>query len=330
MKQRGLAFIVAFLFSVVPSFASAYEIWVTDQGRNEVRVFVGEAFDDLVTIPTESKPHNIVFVSGYYYPKVYISNIGSGTVQRIDPLVYRLQKTIVTGTGAHGVDRSPNGALLFVTNTGEQTVTIIESRSGEILKHISVDSIPSVVSVTPDGKKAYVAHVSGSLSVIDMATYEVVKKISNVKGAIVLAMSQDGKKLYVARGFENKVAVVDTPTDRVIKNINAGKDAHSVWLTPDGKQVWVVNRLGNSISVIDVETDKIVRTIKNIGDKPDILAFSPDGAYAFVTLRGVAETGDPKVLSGREPGFSVINVKTGKVIKKISMAGDPHGIAVRP
>lgn len=224
---------------------------------------------------------------------------------------------------------------MYVTNTGEQTVTIIKT-PWDVVRHIPVDSIPSVVSFTPDWKKAYVAHVSGLLSVIDTtiyndpATYKVVRKIPNLKGAIVLAMSKDGKKLYVARGVENKVSVVNTKTDRVIKNINAGKDAHSVWLTPDGKQIWVVNRLGNSISVIDVKTDKIVRTIKNIGDKPDILAFSPDGSRAFVTLRGKAQTGDPKVLSGTEPGFSVIDVKTGKVIKKISMQGDPHGIAVSP
>src|SRR3989304_4339095 len=71
-------------------------------------------------------------------------------------------------------------------------------------------------------------------------------------------------------------------------------------------------------------------TIRRVGDKPAILAFSLDGSRTFVTLRGKAATGDPKLLSGSEPGLSVIDVPTGKVIAKVKLGGDPHGVAVRP
>ncbi|MBF8297631.1 MAG: hypothetical protein HW395_288, partial [candidate division NC10 bacterium] len=46
--------------------------------------------------------------------------------------------------------------------------------------------------------------------------------------------------------------------------------------------------------------------------------------------RGKAATGDPKLLSGSEPGLSVIDVPTGKVIAKVKLGGDPHGVGVRP
>ena len=92
----------------------------------------------------------------------------------------------------------------------------------------------------------------------------------------------------------------------------------------------MVNRLSNTISVVETGRDRVVRTIRKVGDKPDILAFSPDGSRTFVTLRGKAATGDPKLLSGSEPGLSVIDVRAGKVIAKVKLGGDPHSVGVRP
>ncbi|MBI2348986.1 MAG: hypothetical protein HYV05_10090 [Deltaproteobacteria bacterium] len=50
-----------------------------------------------------------------------------------------------------------------------------------------------------------------------------------------------------------------------------------------------------------------------------------------MTTRGdPAQTGDPKIHSGKEPGISVIDIKSRKLVKKVGLGGDPHGVAVRP
>lgn len=311
-----------------PMSARAYEIWVTNQGLDKVQVLDGETLNGLATIATDSKPHNIEFSRDL--ARAYVSNVGAGTVTVIDAVARKTIAIIPTGRGAHGVNLSPSGRLLYVTNTAEETVSVVETSSLNVVNTIPTGPIPSVAIFTPDEKKAYVANVSGSLSVIDVDKGKVIRRVPGLKGAIVLTISKDGKKVYVARGFENKVGVLDTVPDRIRSTISAGKDAHSVSLAPDGKSVWVVNRLSSTISVIATDRDRIVRTIRDVGDKPDILAFSLDGRRAFVTLRGQAVTGDPKLLSGREPGLSVIDVASGKVITKIPLGGDPHGVAVRP
>ncbi|HLC43194.1 MAG TPA: cytochrome D1 domain-containing protein [Methylomirabilota bacterium] len=308
--------------------AWGYEVWVSNQGLDKVHILDGETLKELAAISTERKPHNIEFSPDFR--RAYVSNVGAGTVAVIDAVERKVINTIPTGKGAHGVNRSPDGRLLYVTNTQDETVSVIDTASLDIVKTIPVGPVPSVAIFTPDGKKAYIANVSGSLSVIDVEKGDVIRKVPDLDGAIVLTISKDGKKVYVARGFSDKVAVVDTQTDRVRSNVSVGKDGHSVWTTPDGKFVWVPNRLAKSISVIATDQDRVVRTIQNVGDKPDILAFSPDGKKAFVGLRGRAETGDPKILSGREPGLSVVDVASGKVLTKIKLGGDPHGVAVRP
>jgi DNA-binding beta-propeller fold protein YncE len=110
----------------------------------------------------------------------------------------------------------------------------------------------------------------------------------------------------------------------------SGKEAHGVALTPDAKFALVPNRQSGDVSVVDMATGKIVDTVANVGDKSDIIDVSPDGTRAFVTLRGDAVTGDPAMTTGKEPGVSVIDVPGRKVVTKISLGGDPHGIAVRP
>ncbi len=325
-KFGTVALLLAPVFSGAPAWA--YEVWVTNQSTDKVKVIDGETLKELAAISTESKPHNIEFSPDF--TRAYVSNVGAGIVTVIDAAERKTIATIQTGKGAHGVNRSPSGRLLYVTNTGDETVSVVETALLKVVKTIPVGRIPSVASFTLDEKKAYIANVSGSLSVIDVERGEVVGTVPGLGGAIVLAISPDGKKLYVARGVDGKVAVVDTVTDRVVSTISAGKDAHSVWITPDGKFVWVVNRLAASVSVVSTRLDRVVRTVRRVGDKPDILAFSPDGRKAFVSLRGQAATGDPKVLSGKEPGLSVIDVASGRVTTKVRLDGDPHGVAVRP
>lgn len=59
-------------------------------------------------------------------------------------------------------------------------------------------------------------------------------------------------------------------------------------ITPDGSKVYVTNsrgnNLGNSVSVIDTATNTVIATIPTgSGTRPDGIAMSPDGAFAYVT-----------------------------------------------
>ena len=148
-------------------------------------------------------------------------------------------------------------------------------------------------------------------------------------GGIDLAITDDGKKIYFATGFADTVKVVDVRGRRVRQSIPASKDAHSLRLTVDGRFVWTVNRLSNTIMVLEAASNQVTRQIHEVGDKPDVVAFSFDGRTAFVSLHGTVPPDYPGFLSGSEPGLSVIDVESGRVVKKVGLEGDPHGIAVR-
>ncbi|MGH7406724.1 MAG: cytochrome D1 domain-containing protein [Candidatus Methylomirabilales bacterium] len=310
---------------------STYEVWVTNQGINKIQILDGKTLEIIAEVPAGTLPHNVTFTADGKY--AWVANVRSNNVSVIDTTSRKVVATLPAGKTAHAVTFSPDGKRGYVANPGDGTVSIFDALTYQPVKTVAVGKAPALVIFSGDGKKAYVSNGGdATLSVIDTATLEVVKTVPNVgKGAMGMVRSLDGKRLIVTGGGENRVSVVDTGQDAVVKELVHGKDAHGVALTADGKQAWVPNRLSGDVSIFDVATGNLVATIPNVGDKTDIIAFSPDGTRAFVTTRGQAQTGDPQIVTGKEPGISVIDVASRSVIKKVPLVGgDPHGVATRP
>ena len=93
-----------------------------------------------------------------------------------------------------------------------------------------------------------------------------------------------------------------------------GADAHGATLTNHGKYLWVADRGRNFLWVVDTATDAVVNRIPLAGTvsrdpTPDLLAASPNGSHAFMSLRGPNPlTADPHVSTGSTPGVGVLRV----------------------
>jgi YVTN family beta-propeller protein len=62
---------------------------------------------------------------------------------------------------------SPNGKKAYVTNAGDNTVSVINVKTGEETDTINVGDNPYSVAFSPNGKKAYVAnYLDDTVSVI--------------------------------------------------------------------------------------------------------------------------------------------------------------------
>ena len=121
----------------------------------------------------------------------------------------------------------------------------------------------------------------------------------------------------------------NTPTPTLVfSDASEGADAHGAALTKHSKHLWVADRGRNFIWVVDTATDAIVNEIPLEGavsddPTPDLLAVSPNGSHAFMSLRGpVPLTADPHVSTGSTPGVGIVKVTEA----------DPNGIfeAVAP
>jgi hypothetical protein len=163
-----------------------------------------------------------------------------------------------------------------------------------------------------------------------------------------------GGDLYVFRlsDFAMPPGAPNTPAPaKVFSHDEAnGPDSHGLTTVGDGQHLWVVDRARNVIVVVDVTTDQAVAEIDLASEfspdpAPDLIAVSPDGQWAFLSLRGETPlTGDvPEHHNavGSTPGVAVMQVQengmSGDVVTIARMTNvvdgaetsDAHAIAVR-
>lgn len=110
----------------------------------------------------------------------------------------------------------------------------------------------------------------------------------------------------------------NVPAPRVVFSEDVeDADAHGATLTKHLNYLWVADRGRNFLWVVDTVLDEIVNRIPLAGavsadPTPDLLALSPNGSHAFMSLRGPNPlTADPHVSTGSTPGVGVLKVLEG-------------------
>ncbi|RMH24131.1 MAG: YncE family protein [Planctomycetota bacterium] len=184
----------------------------------------------------------------------FVANIGSGSAAVIDLEVGERVKILETGAGAEGVAAHPVRPEVWVTNRDADTVSVIDTRSLEVVQTLRAGRFPIRVRFTPDGSRALVscAH-SGDVWVYDGATRDAVATIDMDEQAV-----GDGDKQM--RLFSDQFGESPVPVGILIR--------------PDGRRAYVANTNADVVSVIDLDTLKVVDRLR-AGREPDGLAWSP-------------------------------------------------------
>jgi len=133
--------------------------------------------------------------------------------------------------------------------------------------------------------------------------------LTNLYEADIYALPLAG---YPLLGFN----APNTPAPKVIVSEDDAihADTHGAALTKHEKYLWVADRGRNFLFVIDTVTDEVLNRINLVGKAssdptPDLVAFSPNGSHAFMSLRGPNPlTADPHVSTGTTPGVGILKV----------------------
>lgn len=78
---------------------------------------------------------------------IYVPEMRRGLVHKININSFTIEKEIPTGAGAHGIAFSENGKLAYVTNTWDNTASIINLETDSVIATIPVGSKPNGVAV---------------------------------------------------------------------------------------------------------------------------------------------------------------------------------------
>lgn len=171
---------------------------------------------------------------------------------------------------------------LFVTNEVGDSVTVIDSRTGEVEETVAVGGRPRGIGFSPDRKLVYVAlGDENAIGVLNVETLELERKIPAGSDPEAFAVHPDGT-IYLSNEDEGLATALDPESGEILAEIKVGLEPEGVGVSPDGEQVLVTSESSNMVHVISVAEKKILANIL-VGARPREVAFSPDGRYFWVT-----------------------------------------------
>ena len=202
-------------------------------------------------------------------------------------------REITAGPETEGIEFSRDGSQIIVTNEADNTITVHDFVSGDLLKTIKAEDYglrPRGIKVSPDGN-FYVATLEHSDNFIVLD-----KEFNHVK-------------------------TVDTKHDVSEDNLHKGKSPYGVSFSPSGDKLFVAASGGykkrSSLEVYDGKTFEKIKRVETNGRRCWHFTFTPDNKEILLAC-------------GRSDEVLVIDSDTLNISKRIPVKGIPWGIITYP
>lgn len=217
---------------------------------------------------------------------------------------------------------------IFVLNSLDASVSVIDPVSWTEKKRIPTGKEPHHLYLTPDNKSLIVANAVGdSLLFLDPQTAEVQRTVRGVLDPYQLRFSPDMKWFVTAANRLNHVDIYhwDGKEMTLASSVSTGKTPSHLWIDKNSQTVYSTMQDSDELVSIDLASQALKWRIKT-GSLPADIYGSPDGKFLFVGLTG-GEGVEVYDISGKE-GHWVKTLPTGKGAHAFRATGDGHHIYV--
>jgi YVTN family beta-propeller protein len=234
----------------------------------------------------------------------------------------RQSAAVGKSTSLTGPALTPDGKRLAVGSWDDKAVSILDTRSGKVIKKIAVGGQPDTLFIGPKGSSLFAFLIDQGVVVkIDLKTYRVTGRFPTKAGGggsckkdwTGMNMTKDSKTLLLACS-ENGLLFMSTTNGR-ISGYDSQAGGGNPLFSPDRKLVYT--GVANFFNITDARTGKSVATVnlwhKGDGDidgieSPLSIAVVPNGSKVYATMPEVGQ-------------ISVLDPKTGKETSRIAMDG---------
>lgn len=246
-------------------------------------------------------------------------------------------KTVAAGQDPSFVQVAPNGKFAYITNSGSNTVTVLDTVTDRVSKTIPIhEGPPQFISFSYDGRTAYVSvyNTRGSVHLIvfiDTATGQVTGQVAvtnHTPGPSQVSpndrylyvpnhnsMTMNGAMKATSGPGQDDIDVIDTATKKLVGTITDAPNPHWIAVGKDGL-LYVTNHTSGEITVINSNTNKVVKVFP-VGETPHAVYTSPDGSRLAVTSYGGAEV-------------FIVSTATDKVVATIPVGREPLDVEYTP
>ena len=272
------------------TFNEPYTITINKAGT---RAYVSNSNSTTVSIINLENNTVIKTIGGFDGPsgftiipslhRAYVNNyggpegVGSGnatTIHVVDLLTETIVGPAITvDLAPAALARTPDGAFVYVINytdgcPGNGTINVIRTSDNTVVATIPGLSGPFGISITPNGKYAYVTNfgsnnfvpIGSTLSVVDLDTNTIIKTIDLAIQPSGVDITPDGKYAYISN--YNTLYADFSLTASTFNDLTAGM---------------------GTVNIIDTETHTVIPPTIAVGQSPANIVISPSGEYAYVS-----------------------------------------------
>ena len=202
---------------------------------------------------------------------------------------------------------TPSSALL-VLNKEEGVLAIVDPASGKVVARVPTGEGPHEVTVSSDGKLAFVGNYGGrtpgnSISVIDIVAQKELRRVDlgPLRRPHGIAFA-DGKVYFTAE-VNKLIGRYDPATNQIDWLLGTGQNStHMVLVSKD--QIFTANIGSDSVTIIDRANSN--ETVVAVGKGPEGMDLSPDGKQLWAA-------------NSRDGSVSIVDIGGKKVIQTLSL-----------
>jgi DNA-binding beta-propeller fold protein YncE len=190
--------------------------------------------------------------------------------------------------GVHGAGIATKAGHGFTTNGGDQTVTMFDLKTLEVIKQIKVGpGLDGIMYDEPDDKIILTNHSRpiGTLTALDPKSGDIVATVE-LEDTAPEGAAADGKgHIFVNNEGKNTIQVIDVKTWKATQSWPLAPCEGPTGIAYDKGSNRIFSGCNNTSVVVDPTTGKIVATIKN-GTRVDALGWDPSKKLIFIPNGG--------------------------------------------
>ncbi|HXW75306.1 MAG TPA: beta-propeller fold lactonase family protein [Steroidobacteraceae bacterium] len=330
---------LAWLAGAAASAARAAErLYVSDETGGNVVIVDPESASVLARIAVGKRPRGIQVSPDHKRVYVALSGnpMGGPNVDEsklpppdrrydgigvVDLGAQRLVNTYQSGADPEAFALSHDGKVLYVSNEDSEQMSAVDLTSGKVRATVAVGSEPEGVAVSADDRIVYVTcETSNNVYAVDAQRMKVLASIPTGKRPRAIYLATQARRGYATGEFSALLTVFSTENYQVVKTITLGdpKVVRPMGIASlDGRRLYVTTGRFGALLEIDADSGQILRTVDKVGQRPWGVALSADGSKAYTA-------------NGPSGDVGVVDLKSGKLERRIAVGGSPWGIVAAP
>ena len=192
---------------------------------------------------------------------IFVTAIAEQKVLQLDANSLEVINSYRTGEGPEGIGISKDNNKLYVTNTGDGSISIINIKTRETLI-LEIGGKPERINASKDNTKLFISnYLNNEAYVLNTVTDSITHTFEGLNGPAEVMPSEDGKRIYIVNFKDtngeyvgdSKVYVYDATSYKKLSEEYLVGNRPIDFIGKNSKKAYVSNHVDNSLTVINLK-----------------------------------------------------------------------------